>query len=83
MALLTTALRKRELEFGPFQIKFTGEMGRVRALRCLLNGGINVFDAPSQSEWEEKALTVRIPIKKGLVGYRLLLINRNRLPQPA
>ncbi|MEH6651930.1 MAG: amino acid ABC transporter substrate-binding protein [Motiliproteus sp.] len=79
LELLTTALKKSEPEFGPFEIRFAGEMGRVRALRSLLNGGINVFDAPSQPEWEEKALTVRIPIKKGLMGYRLLLINQNQL----
>ncbi len=79
LELLKTALSETEAKYSSFKIEFTFRMDRERALKLLINGDLSVHDAPTQVAWEEKALTVRVPIMKGLMGYRLFLINRDRL----
>ncbi len=79
LELLKAALSKTEAKYGPYEIEFTFRMDRDRALKMLINGDLSVHDAPTQAAWEEKVLTVRVPIMKGLNGYRLFLINRDRL----
>ncbi|MCP4695081.1 MAG: hypothetical protein GY859_44045, partial [Desulfobacterales bacterium] len=81
LELLKAALTKTEAKYGPWEIEFTFRMDRNRALKLLMNGELSVHDAPTQIAWEEKVLTVRVPIMKGLNGYRLFLINRDRLKE--
>lgn len=38
------------------------------------NGGIDVFWGPTTKEKEDNCLTVRIPVDKGILGWRLLLV---------
>ena len=83
-AVLTTALQKTEAEFGPWRLNLSAPyMSRDRALQMLKEGKlINLHIAPTRSDWEEQVLPIRIPIRKGLLGYRLLLIhtdNRQKL----
>ncbi|MCW9035927.1 MAG: transporter substrate-binding domain-containing protein [Rhodospirillales bacterium] len=35
---------------------------------------MTIFVTPTRREWEEKTIPIRIPIRKGLLGYRLFLI---------
>ena len=50
-------------------------MLRERSLHELIDGSIiQVMAEATQASWEQQLLTVRIPIRKGLQGYRLLLI---------
>lgn len=82
--LLKSALLKTEGTYGPFQIEYCPPMTRERALLELVEGKmLNVYTAPTQPEWEEKALAVYFPIRKGLLGYRLFLITRNNLKKMA
>ena len=55
-------------------------MNRNRALIELIRGeSINVHIAATRNEWEEKAIPTRIPVLKGLLGYRLLLVHKKDL----
>jgi len=83
-AVLIKALEATDTTDGPFRITLSRlRMTRVRALEEMASGRhINVYVAMTQPEWENKTIPIRIPILKGLLGYRLLLIdcrNRNRL----
>ncbi|GAB4511180.1 MAG: transporter substrate-binding domain-containing protein [Roseibium sp.] len=49
---------------------------RNRTLLELVSGQHMEFTAlPTKPEWEEKLIPIRIPIKKGLQGYRLFFVN--------
>ncbi len=78
LALLRMALSKTETEYGSYKIVVKGKMSRDRTLSQLTSGAINISWAPTSKQWEEKLLTVYLPLMKGLMGYRLLLINHNR-----
>ena len=69
-ALSRTAGARRPFTIEPYPVPVT----RNRALSKLKNGKIDVFDAASRPAWEKTAIPIRIPIRKGLQGYRLFLI---------
>lgn len=59
-------------------------MMRDRALHELADGNlIQVMAEAAQPSWEEQLIPVRIPLRKGLQGYRLLLIRRDDQPRIA
>lgn len=54
-------------------------MHQVRAIEHLKSGeGIDVFDTMTSIAREQDLLPIRIPIDKGLIGWRLLLIKQSR-----
>jgi hypothetical protein len=66
---------------GPFEISyFANPMVRDRALIETIKGSaINVHIAATRDEWEKKTIPIRIPILKGLLGYRLFLVHKKNL----
>ncbi len=75
-ALLNAALNKTLAKYGKFKIEYTIKVARDRALRELKKGAlINVHEAPTKVSWEKEVNAVYFPIRKGLLGYRLFLIN--------
>jgi len=78
-ALLKLALEKTKPHYGNFDIVFTLQgTQRNRALVEIMSGRrVNVHIVPTRPEWEEKTLPIRIPVLKGLLGYRLFLIKRH------
>lgn len=76
--ILTMALEKSVDEYGPYEIVVElPPMNSGQALRQLISGKhLNIFIAPTKPELEENAIPIRIPIRKGLLSYRILLINR-------
>lgn len=78
--LLKLALEKTASEYGEYEIVFTEtQMTQSRALVELENNGlIDVIALPSNLEREKKFLPVRIPIMKGILGYRVFIINKNQ-----
>ncbi len=73
--LLRRALEVTQEEYGLFELqRHALSMSRKRALKELVEGNLTVFEAPTQQSWEEQAIPVRIPLRKGLLGYRLFLI---------
>ncbi len=80
-AILSTALDKTVVTHGDYELATTlrGSQ-RDRALIELIDGRlVNTHMVPTRREWESKTLPIRIPIAKGLLGYRLFLIKRQDL----
>jgi hypothetical protein len=51
-------------------------MSHERAMQMMgANGGIDVFWGPTTRKMEQNYLAIRIPLDKGILGWRLLLIN--------
>ena len=79
--VLTEALEATIESDGPFKISYASEaMVRKRALFSIIDGhAVNVHIAATQHDWEKKTIPIRIPILKGLLGYRLLLVHKKDL----
>ena len=74
-ALLHRAMEATRGTDGPFlTVTLPAVMSRERALRELAAGNITVHVAATNPRWEAGAIAVRIPVLKGLLGYRLLLV---------
>src|SRR5450830_681524 len=83
-AVLRMALQKTEPRYGPFELhQSTHPMSSHRVVQELLmpSGRINVFARATSPELEQQFLPVRLPIDKGLLGYRMLLIREADLPR--
>ena len=79
--VLKEALRATVDSDGPFEITYAAEaMKRKRALSELIIGKlVNVHIAATQDAWERSTIPIRIPVLKGLLGYRLLLVHKDDL----
>lgn len=77
--LLIEILKTTTNDFGPYHLTYTPHvMNRDRSLVELIKGNvINVHETATRAEWEEKTLTVRVPTRKGLMGYRIFLIHKD------
>ncbi|MEO9947227.1 MAG: hypothetical protein ABJH28_16030 [Paraglaciecola sp.] len=79
--ILEAALKITEPEFGAYKIMVYGDgsIPKKRALNQILkkDGFFNVVLVTTQPEWEEKAIPIRIPIRMGLLSYRLLLVHKD------
>jgi len=65
---------------GPYTISYADrKMQRNRVLVELAEGVVNVHLAATRLEWEEETIPVRIPVLKGILGYRLLVVRRDDL----
>ena len=80
--LLTENLKVTEIEYGYATIKETQlKMPRNRTLRELEKGGnIHVMAEASKISWEQRLIPIRIPIRKGIQGYRTFLILKKNQP---
>jgi ABC-type amino acid transport substrate-binding protein len=81
--LLELALQKTSIEYGEFKIEYSTEkMSQSRAIVMIKNNsGIDLIALPASKQREEELLPVRIPVLKGLLGYRIFIIrseDRNR-----
>ncbi|WP_018604955.1 transporter substrate-binding domain-containing protein [Uliginosibacterium gangwonense] len=74
--LLYAILEKTRPKFGDYEIRFSRmAMDRKRLLYELERGErVNLSAKASQSEWESRLVPIRIPIDKGIGGYRLFHI---------
>ncbi|MYM70837.1 hypothetical protein GTP56_01325 [Duganella sp. FT134W] len=85
-AVLRMALKKTETRYGPFELsQSTHPMSPQRVAQELLmpGGRINVFARATSPELEQQYLPVRLPIDRGLLGYRMLLVRDADLPRYA
>ncbi|MEE1675133.1 transporter substrate-binding domain-containing protein [Agarivorans aestuarii] len=76
--LLDLVLTKTEQELGPFHLESSkATMSQDRSLLQLQNNnGIDVVWTMSTAEREEALFPIRIPLLKGLLGQRLLMIRQ-------
>ncbi|WP_371867856.1 hypothetical protein [Pseudoduganella rivuli] len=78
--LLTAALDASSTRFGPYLLRTaTLGMERDRLLREMIKGElVNLSAQITSLEWERDLTPVRIPVDKGLAGYRISLIDGRR-----
>lgn len=79
LSLLREALRRTETQFGSFELRPTQMvMNQKRQFKLLLTGSplLDVVIKPATVERERLLRPVRIPLEKGLLGWRILLIHR-------
>jgi hypothetical protein len=77
--ILRTALEKTVPKYGPYELKPSAfGMTESRYLFELRNGKtINIAWSATTKENEADFLPVRIPLRKGILGYRIALIAKN------
>lgn len=91
-ALTINASYKREIlhaamsvtinTYGPYKLisKDRNNASSKRAVIDLETGkNINVYFAVTNEKWEKSTIPIKIPIRKGITSYRLLLVHKNSL----
>lgn len=78
--LLTAALDASAAKYGPYELRTSPiRMERDRLLQEMRKGElVNLSAQVTSQEWETDLLPVRIPVDKGLSGYRIALIDSKR-----
>ncbi len=83
IALLEAALERTRNE-GGFTVKASETtFGTARAIDEIADntGNLHIMTRGSNSEEEKKLLPIRIPLDKGLLGYRIMLVRKQDLPR--
>ena len=77
--LLELVLSKTEATDGPFRIEVPEEedIAQSRVFDLVNRGAFTLIMTMTSKEREEAMLPIRIPIYKGLYGYRIFIINRS------
>jgi hypothetical protein len=81
--VIRRALEITEPEYGAFDlqlVEITMSGGRM-ILSGLTGKLVNTLILPGNARWDKQHIAIRIPIRLGLLGYRLLLINKVDLPK--
>ncbi|MCF2949020.1 hypothetical protein L0668_12935 [Paraglaciecola aquimarina] len=77
--MLALALQKSESKYGQFQLKAVdASMGEQRQLKSVNDGTLDVIWTMTSIEREKQALPIRIPLLKGLLGYRVFVIRKEQ-----
>jgi hypothetical protein len=82
LAVLELALEKSRPEYGPYQLKpVEEELSQGRAVALLARGRtLDVVWTMTSPKREERLQPVRVPLLKGLMGLRLLIIRAHDQP---
>ncbi len=77
LEILKGALDRTVPDYGPYSLEQAPvQMSAARAIEQLERHGlVNVVWSSTSIDREKKFLTIRIPLRKGLLGYRICLIN--------
>lgn len=84
LEILQQALEKTQAEYGPFELKASAAgMTEARYLADLRSPAheVNVAWTSTSIEKERQLLPLRIPLRKGILGYRIALIAQDRQAQ--
>ena len=78
--ILRMALEKTVAEFGPYELRASKQhTNGLRYLNNLANDhDLNVVWSSTTEEKEQNYLAIRIPLRKGLLGYRILLVHKDK-----
>ncbi len=74
------AMEKTVAQFGPYRIDAVPieVMTPIRAKEVVRQGTkVNIYVALTTNDWEHDTIPVRIPIRRGILNYRLLLVHQN------
>ena len=79
-ALLRSALQHTETSHGPFDLTpASTAASEDRQLLSMEQGLLpNIVWASATQDREQRLLPIRIPLRRGLIGYRIALIHRRR-----
>lgn len=82
LEVIKSALELTRDTYGPYLISTAApKMNSLQAMRQLQNGELlNVFIALTNEDWESQTIPIRIPIRRGLLNYRILLTHKQYLP---
>jgi len=80
--ILHSALEHTVASYGPYRLRPSHlAMNEARQLVMLSNGGeLNITWSSTSDEKERTLLAIRIPLRKGLLGYRIALIAKSQQP---
>lgn len=80
--VLEQALEHTREEYGDYQINVSSSQLTVKRAMIELEKGtlINSYVAVTTEEWEKRTIPIRIPLRRGLLNYRLLVINKEDAP---
>ena len=83
LQVLRAALQASSAKYGPYELNISPMgMERDRLMLEMVRGElVNLSAQISSPEWEQKLIPIRIPIDKGLSGYRISLIDGRRQEQ--
>lgn len=78
--ILRMALEKTVAEYGPYKLRASKESTNgLRYFANLARGNdLNVVWGSTTIEKERNYLPIRIPLRKGILGYRILLVHKDR-----
>lgn len=78
--VLTAALDASSAQYGPYELRTSPlAMERDRLMQEMVHGKlVNLSAQITSPEWESKLIPIRIPVDKGLSGYRISLIDGRR-----
>ena len=81
IAVLTQAMESTLDSYGPYEIQIVAlQTTAKRALIEVQSGRIiNLFMGVTTPEWEQKNLPIRIPIRRGILSYRVLAVHKEHL----
>lgn len=79
--LLKRALELTTPEYGEFEIIIDGPNTTIKRAILEINSGktINTFMAITTSEWEAKTRAIKIPVRRGILNYRVLSVHKDKL----
>ena len=79
--VIVRALELTKSKFGPYEFNIVDKrLSRSRALRALEEGKlINLYISFANETWDQKAIPVTVPIRLGLLSYRVLLVHKDEL----
>jgi len=75
LAILKSALDKTKTRYGAYTLQPSVPMSEARYMAALLSGGVNIAWSSTSVEKERQFIPIRIPLDKGLLGYRIALIS--------
>lgn len=78
---IETALKLTEAEYGVYKLEVDDALTtNARAIQELQTGEkINTFVALTNQTWEENTIAVKVPIRRGILNYRLLMVHKDSL----
>lgn len=81
LSVLKQSLEKTIESFGPYEIHIIDIPTTVKRALKEVNSGenINLFIGITTIEWEKQNLPIRIPIRRGILNYRLLVTNKHNV----
>ena len=80
LELINLIMERTRATHGDYRIVNDPGLTRNRALAEMLKGDrLNLREETTNFEWEQKTIAVRIPLRRGLLSYRLLMVKEKNL----